>query len=439
LLGFNEEELRDKHCVDFSPAEDAEKDWELFQQLRAGLRDHYQLEKRYFRRDGSLVWGSLTVSLLNGHPSPLIIAMVQDITEKKAAEHSLLALNSELRAQTALLQRREELLSTFVKNAPVGVAMFDREMRYLQVSDRWCEDNSLDSSQILGRSHYEIARDLPDRWKESHRRGLEGETLRADEDRWDREGGTKWIRWEVRPWWNLEAKPAGILLLAEDVTQRKQMEEALTEVTGKLIEAQEQERARIGRELHDDVCQRLALLAINLRRVDETSAQQADLLKELRTQLNEISMDIQGLSRDLHASSLEYLGIVAGIESWCFEFGKRHNILINFKSDVRTPISPTIGISLFRITQEALNNALKHSRTDRIDVNLFERANEVHLVIQDAGRGFNIDEVRGGLGLISMRERARLMKGTVNIESKQNGGTKIYVRVPIDVSEGEAA
>src|SRR5215471_11428010 len=88
MLGFSEEELRGKHCVQFSPPEDAEKDWALFQQLRAGSIDHYQLEKRYFRRDGSLVWGSLSVSLLKNQPSPLVIAMVQDITAKKTAEEA---------------------------------------------------------------------------------------------------------------------------------------------------------------------------------------------------------------------------------------------------------------------------------------------------------------------------------------------------------------
>src|SRR5579864_8225133 len=88
FLGFSEEELRNKHCVDFSPREDAEKDWTLFQQLRAGSIDHYQLEKRYFRRDGSLVWGSLSISLLNSHPSTLVIAMVEDITAKKKAEEA---------------------------------------------------------------------------------------------------------------------------------------------------------------------------------------------------------------------------------------------------------------------------------------------------------------------------------------------------------------
>ena len=86
FLGFSDEELRDKHCVDFSPPEDAEKDWALFQQLRAGAIDRYQLEKRYFRKDGSLVWGHLSISLLKRRSSPLVLAMVEDITEKKTTE-----------------------------------------------------------------------------------------------------------------------------------------------------------------------------------------------------------------------------------------------------------------------------------------------------------------------------------------------------------------
>src|SRR6266850_7737657 len=88
MLGFSEEELRNKHCVDFSPPEDAEKDWALFQQLKAGSIDHYQLEKRYFRKDASLVWGRLSISLLNSLPSPLVVAMVEDITDKKRAEEA---------------------------------------------------------------------------------------------------------------------------------------------------------------------------------------------------------------------------------------------------------------------------------------------------------------------------------------------------------------
>src|ERR1700752_1669492 len=88
MLGFGEEELRGKHCVDFSPPEDAEEDWALFQKLRAGEIDHYQLEKRYFRRDGSLVWGRLSISLLKSSRSPLVLAMVEDTTDKKNAEEA---------------------------------------------------------------------------------------------------------------------------------------------------------------------------------------------------------------------------------------------------------------------------------------------------------------------------------------------------------------
>jgi len=115
MLGFSEQELYGKHCVQFSPPEDAEKDWALFQQLRTGSIDHYQLEKRYFRKDGSLVWGHLSISLLKIPPSPLVMAMVEEITEKKRAEEALRA--------------SEDLLKIFVKNVPAGVAMLDRDMR----------------------------------------------------------------------------------------------------------------------------------------------------------------------------------------------------------------------------------------------------------------------------------------------------------------------
>ncbi len=89
MLGFSEEEMCKKHCVEFSPPEDAKRDWACFEQLRAGSIDHYRLDKRFFRRDGSLIWGRLSISLLNSRPSSLVVAMVEDITERRTAQEDL--------------------------------------------------------------------------------------------------------------------------------------------------------------------------------------------------------------------------------------------------------------------------------------------------------------------------------------------------------------
>jgi PAS domain S-box-containing protein len=436
ILGFTEAELRSKHCQDFSPPEDSLKDWALFQQLRAGTIHHYQLEKRYFRGDGSLIWGRLSLSLLNGHASPFVLAMVEDITEQKTAEHSLLALNRALKEQTALLQSREELLKIFVKNAPAGVAMFDREMRYLQVSDRWCADYAVDCSQVLGHSHYELFPDISHRWKEMHRRGLEGETLRSDDDRWDREGGTKWVRWEIRPWWNLDKMLGGILIFAEDITQRKQMEEALSDVSRKLVEAQEKERARIARELHDDINQRLALLSMEVEQLRANPSEIETRAQGIRKRIVEISTDVQAMAYDLHPSKLEYLGAVAGMKSWSKDFAQRQKLELDFTTNVRHPLPPEIGVNLFRVLQEALQNTVKHSGAKRVEVQLREDSEAIQLVVRDSGTGFDVEPASHGkgLGLTSMRERVRLVNGTLIVDSKPNGGTAIVARVPFEAA-----
>ena len=361
-----------------------------------------------------------------------VACILHDITDRKRAEEALLEMNRRLEVQGSLLRSRQELLRVFVKNVPAAVAMFDREMRYLEVSDRWCTTYSVDGSHILGRSHYDAFPDLPERYKEIHRRGLAGETIRADEDRWDREGGTTWSRWEVRPWKTPEGAVGGILIFGEDITRRKQMEEALSDMSRKLIESQEQERARIGRELHDDINQRLAMLSLELEQLQENPSEIQPRVKELRRQMAEVSNDVQALSHDLHSTKLEYLGVVAGMKSWCKEFAERQKMEIDFRSDVSSVLPLAVGLSLFRVLQEALNNAIKHSGVKRIDMQLREDSGEIHLVISDLGRGFDVEAASQskGLGLTSMRERVRLVNGTISIESKPMGGTTIHVRVP---------
>jgi signal transduction histidine kinase len=227
--------------------------------------------------------------------------------------------------------------------------------------------------------------------------------------------------------------------ILHDITERKRAEEALSGMSRKLIESQEQERARIGRELHDDINQRLAMLAVELEHLQENPSELSNHLQELRKEITEISNDVQALSHELHSSKLDYLGVVAGIKSWCKEFSERQRMEIDFKSEVSSTLPFEVGLSLFRVLQEALHNAQKHSGVKRIEVQLREDSGEIHLVIRDSGRGFDIEAASQGkgLGLTSMCERVRLVDGTISIESKPMGGTTIHVRVPL-ASEHEA-
>ena len=246
------------------------------------------------------------------------------------------------------------------------------------------------------------------------------------------DGSVHWIagRWQVLM--DESGEPLRMVGVNADVTERKRAEQALADMTRKLMQAQEQERARIGRELHDDINQRLALLAVELGQLRENPSEMQSRLQGLRNQTMEISNDVQALSHELHPSRLEYLGVVAGIRSWCKEFAQRQDMEIDFKTDVSSALPAEIGVCMFRVLQEALHNAAKYSGVKHIEVRLAERSYEVHLTISDQGRGFDLESVvhGQGLGLTSMSERVRLVNGTMQIESKPMGGTTIDVRVP---------
>ena len=224
-----------------------------------------------------------------------------------------------------------------------------------------------------------------------------------------------------------------LMFLSALLDEAHRTQETLRGISSKLIDAQEKERARIGRELHDDINQRLAMLAVELKQLEENPFGVQPRLQALGKQLIELSKDVQALSHELHSSKLEYLGVVGGIKSWCNEFAQHQNVEVDFKSEVVRPLPFEIGHTLFRVLQEALHNAVKHSGAKRFEVRLWRVLGEVHLTINDSGRGFDLEQaMRGtGLGLTSMRERVRLVNGTITIDSKPNVGTKIYVRAPL--------
>jgi PAS domain S-box-containing protein len=469
LFGYTASEAIGQHISLIIPFDRRDEEAVIIERIKRGERiEHFDTVR--VGKDKKPIEISLTISPVRDASGKIMGAskIARDITQRKRMERELResedryrtladALdtqvqlrtqelerrNAELRDLTTLLQTREGLLKTFVKHVPAAVAMLDRDMRYLQVSDRWCADFSLDSSQLLGRSHYEIFPDLPERWRQIHRLCLEGETLRAEEDRWDRADGTTWLRWEIRPWQDLDGVPGGILIFSEDITHRKHADEALLGMSRKLIEAHEQERTRIARDLHDDVVQRLVLLSLELEGVQEDipDAELRTRIGALGNQTTQIADDVQLISHELHSSKMDYLGIVEAAKNFCEEFGERQKVEIDFQShDLPAGLPTELSLSLFRVLQEALRNAAKHSGVKRFEVRLWGSTGEIQLTISDLGTGFDTETAMKstGLGLTSMQERLRLVHGELSINSEPRCGTTIQARVPFDSSSGSA-
>ncbi len=249
--------------------------------------------------------------------------------------------------------------------------------------------------------------------------------------------GMVWLEENGRALFDGQGRVQRKIGIVADITERKLGEEALSNVSLRLIEAQEQERARIARELHDDVSQRMVLLEIGLKQFEKSmpglSSDGQQQLQSISTVASEVSSDLHSMSHQLHPAKLDLLGLVAAVRGHCREISQQHDLQIEFvEHDLGAPIPNDVALCLFRIVQEALRNIVKHGRTETAKVELSGNGKEINLCISDNGAGFSPEsaQAKGGLGLISMRERLRLIDGHLVVESAPSQGTRIYVRAP---------
>ena len=229
-----------------------------------------------------------------------------------------------------------------------------------------------------------------------------------------------------------------VACILQDITERKRAEESISCMSRTVIEAEERERNRIARDLHEDIGQRLTLLAIGIEQLKNDLPNQAvELLgrmTEVRKQSLGILTDVKATAHELYSPRLEYLGIAGVMRSFCKEFGERKKVEINFRTNgLPSQVPPDAAICLFRVLQEALHNGVRHSGAQKFEVQLWCASNEINLAVSDAGVGFDLDAARKGrgLGLIRIEQRLRLVKGTFSIDSQSAHGTKIRASVPI--------
>jgi PAS domain S-box-containing protein len=385
------------------------------------------LEAVYGRRaDGGEfpIEAAISQVVVNGRNFFTVI--LRDITERHQAEENL--------------RQSEERFRNMADTAPIMIWMSGIDKQCTYFNQHWLTFTGRALEQELGSGWAEgifpadLARCLETYNSAFDRRetfGIEYRLRRAD-------GIFRWLYDCGTPRFSSDGEFLGYIGSCIDVTDRKQTEEALRDVSGRLIRAQEQERSRVARELHDDLNQRLALLSIELEQLGQRISARGDGLrarvKHLQMQAEEISSEVHRLSYQLHPAKLDHLGLVAAIKSFCDEVSSHQRLNIEFRHlDIPATLPKDCTLSLFRIVQESVNNIVKHSGATQVRVLLERSAESVRLLVEDNGRGFDAASVsvKTGLGFISMRERLRLIGGEMSITSKPSLGTQINVSVPL--------
>ena len=219
----------------------------------------------------------------------------------------------------------------------------------------------------------------------------------------------------------------------------RQNYERIHDLAGKLLHAQEDERRRIARELHDDIGQRLALLAVMTTRLCHGFSPQMEneraLAQSLIVDVQNLNSDIHTLSHQLHSTALQHMGLEVALKGLCTAIARQHQIVVDFHSNGITGLHRDVDLCLFRVAQEALNNAVRHGAAKQIEVSLSKSAQLLSMKVKDEGVGFDPVRVSNGLGLVSMRERLRFVGGDVIVKSAAGSGAEITAQVPLRESD----
>jgi PAS domain S-box-containing protein len=364
-----------------------------------------------------------SISHIEDAGTNLFTVIVRDVTERLRSEEAV-----------AESEKRFRLIAN---TAPVLIWMSGPDKLCNYFNNPWLEFTGRSLKQELGNGwtkevHAEDLQACLDTYNRSFDRR---ETFRVEYRLRRRDGQYRWLLDIGVPRFNKDGSFVGYVGCCIDISDQKEARTILTELSGRLLRAGEDERAKIARELHDDINQRLALLANRIQDSESaiTDPVQKKELSETWQLTNEIGTDIQHMSHQLHPSKLHYLGLAATIRDLCREFSKQHKIGVEcVLQDLPQELDENVSLSLFRVVQESLRNVAKHSRAHHATVRLTYRSGMIQLLISDDGVGFDPLRARSthGLGLISMRERLRSVGGEFSIWSKPFLGTQVSGGVP---------
>lgn len=352
--------------------------------------------------------------------------------------------SAEERQQLALEKTLKELADIkYALDCASIVAITDQKGRIIYVNDKFCQISKYSRAELLGRDHSiinsgfhskEFIRDL---WQTI----TQGKVWKGEIRNRAKDGTYYWVDSTITPFLNEHGKPYQYVAIRTEITDRKKMEEKIKALPQQIIQAQESERERISREIHDDLGQSLAALKMLIQSSWSQSSgpvrNRMEPDKTIVKYLDGIIERSRSLAARLRPSVLEAIGLEPALSMLIDEFRVKKGLRITFRHcRLEGVVFKTDAINLYRIVQEALVNAVKHAQASRIQITMDVRKGFLNVVVQDNGRGFRLDpkpsaRQRLGLGLSTMQERTKILGGVFQIQSAPNQGTKIFMEIPV--------
>ncbi len=389
--------------------------------------------------------GEVDLLTSKGHRLPVRLSLA---TLQIVDGQTLCILATDLREQRRMedvLRRRDREISTLLDNAPDAIMRQDSGYRYTYVNATTASIAGIPPREFIGKTASELGlpAELVNVWTDQKLRAIQTRRLATAEFSYPSSQGVIELEQRVIPEFAADGSVESLLIIARDITERKRLEKVAASshhdvqaLAANLLTVQEEERRRVSRELHDQICQDLASLAVDIGELAANPPphqEAARKYKALQARVTKTAEEARHISYDLHPSFLDDLGVVASIRKLCREFSSAGNAVKCTISEIPRAIPREFAACIYRVAQQSLQNAARHAKAVHISVELGVRKGTIVLAIKDDGTGFDREAVRGagGLGLVGMAERARLVKGKLTIATQPGKGTRIVLELPL--------
>lgn len=393
---------------------------------RAASGEQVRFEATHPARDGSLMWVDFSLTPFRDEQGDVVLLIPEgrDITRRKLAEEAL-------REKEAKLAAQETLLRQFIKHAPVAIAMFDRELRYLQMSDRWLVDYHLTGTDLVGRSHYEAFPHLPEHWKAVHQRVLAGAVEKSEEDCFPRaDGSIEWLQWECRPWREAGGEVGGLIMFTQVITGRK--------LAAERLKASLQEKEVLLKEIHHRVKNNLQIVStlLDLQSDQTTDPEARAMFQESQGRVRSMALIHERLYRSQDMARVDFRDYVHQLAADLHRSYRVPSSEIQLVLDVSVaPLPIDMAIPCALMLNELLANSFKHAFVNRssgcIRVSFREQGEANVLIVSDNGQGFPAGtdfRNTSSLGLQLVNTLVAQLDGTIELHSAE--GTKFTIRFP---------